>query len=329
MSERISSVGYPNENKNSENIIKIILLIVFVVLVCVIIYFICTPTRRPEQTPSCMSRPYFPRRTQITIPLNAIGGSSPSNDNKEQTGSETPSQEQGGENKEGFIHRRLNSVMYSENNRPEAHEDQMVDYSQVGQTLSQLNDDSNDKLFCDFNKDNMKSATDDKSYYMDKINSSRWKRGVCRQQANKQKDYNGQVSIEGVSTGNNRVNFNGISSLGTVKGDISFCEEPCEAAKQLQRLPPSKKGTEMFKHLNEATIDDRGYANPEMKEGFTTSASMITNKRLSGGQMDLSALTGTTWKKYNMNNPNNPFPPRLNIAEGHAQPLDYVSNPNW
>lgn len=228
---------------------------------------------------------------------------------------------------EGFIHRRLISAANSESNRP--NEGTRIDYNAINESLASVCKSSDGKLFCGFDKKAMKNATDSKTYYMDKINGSRWKRGICRQQQNKQRDYNGQVAVEGVGTGNNRVNYNGLSALGTVKGSVPECDDVSANAKQVNNLPVSKKGTEMFKYLDNATIDDRGYANPEAFEPTNTGGGLLSNARLAGGAMNLNALNGTMWKKYKPINPTSPFPAQLNIMEGKPAPFNFVANPNW
>lgn len=228
---------------------------------------------------------------------------------------------------EGFIHRRLMSTTNSEMNRP--NEAVKVDYKAVSDSLNSVCDASGGKLFNEFNNKEMKSATNDKAYYMDKINGTRWKRGLNRQQQNKQRDYNGQTSIEGVSTANNRVNYNGLSALGTVKGNIPNDDNITDNAKRVNNLPVSKKGTKMFKHLNNATIDDRGYAKPEAFTPTNEGGGLLTNSRLAGGAMNLNALDGTMWKKYKPINPTSPYPAEMNIMEGKPAPLTYEANPNW
>ena len=224
-------------------------------------------------------------------------------------------------NNEGFIHSRLISGINSENTRP--NEATRIDYKAINDSLVDVSKRSNGELFEEYNDKDMKNASNDKNYYMDKINGTRWKRGLYRQQQNKQNSYQNQTSIDGASTANNRVNYTGLSALGTVKGNVE------DSAQHVNNMKVSNKGTKMFKHLNNATIDDRGYAKPESFAPTNNGNGLLTNARLAGGAMNLNALNGTMWKKYKPINPTSPYPAEMNIMEGKPTPLTYESNTDW
>ena len=285
--------------RQQDVITKVIVGIVIFVFVCIIVYFICLS---------------FQPKPHVLYSGGLMVGSIDEQP-QEEANSLRPS--------EGFIHRRLVSAANSESNRP--NEGTRIDYKAVNDSLASVCDASDGKLFCGLDK----KASDSKTYYMDKINGTRWKRGICRQQQNKQREYNGQTSVEGVSIGNNRVNYNGLSALGTIKGSVPECDGVSDNAKRVNSLPASKKGTEMFKHLNNATIDDRGYANPEAFTPTNDGGGLLSNARLAGGAMNLNGLNGTMWKKYKPVDATSPFPAQMNIMEGRPAPFNFVSNPNW
>ena len=327
-------------NVSTDSFIKITLIIVFIILVCVVIYFICSNPRSKrsskytlygprfgsdmsdelEQEPTIPNAalPAIPVDPSMIMPLEATPPPAPA----------PAAATQGGDKKEGFTHRRLVAGFNGENIRP--NEGVRIDNDSIVESMKSVNEASDGKLFCGIDKpDKTKSARNDKTYYMDKVNGSRWKRGVCRQQQNKKRDYHQQSTVNGLSTANDRVNYTGLSSLGTVKGHVPECDNVRDAARQVHALPPTKKGTEMFRNLDDATLDDRGYANPEAFTPTNDGFGQISNMRMAGANMNLNALNGTMWKKHKVGNPTSPYPAELNIMEGHAAPFKYVANPDW
>jgi hypothetical protein len=83
--------------------------------------------------------------------------------------------------------------------------------------------------------------------------------------------------------------------------------------------------------MNPLTIDDRGEGvQPSAvpaAESFTPTISC--NSRLAGSSMNIEALTGSCFKKYDTESffeNNTPFPPKLNIMEGGPKVLKYKVN---
>ena len=212
--------------------------------------------------------------------------------------------------KEGFV--RPRSWAGAMRNRAVSGEN-MVDPRAIRESLRSVAEASDCKLFSNYCDSSNKSSNGSKEY-VQKLANSRYKRGILRQQmkGNDGRPYRDQKTVSGTSTANARVNYSGLGALGTVSE------------------PVTKKGTEMFKNLDCAIIDDRGYAKPEAFLPTTSNQALTTTSRLGGANMSLNALAGTTWKKFkDVKSPITPTRVEMEIMEGHSQPFSYEYNPNF
>ena len=278
--------SFGNDVIQSQWVVYTMMIVIIVALVIAIIYFACKPLR---PVPRC------------GVGLRGGGFMSEGFDKNSDSSSDTMNEE----DKENFVLPRAFAVA----NARRSDKDTRVDPCNVVRSLKDVAERSDGRFFDDFREvdTGMKSAKDSTKKCLDKLATQRMKRGLLRQSALKEEDYKAQSTVPGVSTANQRLNYNGMGSIGTTK---------------------VRNNNEMFKNLENVAIDDRGYAQPERFEPCGENSPLACNSRLCGVNMNLNAIAGTMLKKYRSGSVTNPQQEKLTLMNGGPQPLVYDANPD-
>lgn len=279
--------SFGNDVIQSQWLVYTMMIVIIVALVIAIIYFACKPLRPP--VPHC------------GVGLRGGGFITEGFDKNSDSSSDTMNEEE----KENFVLPRAFAVA----NARRSDKDTRVDPCNVVSSLKDVAERSDGRFFDDFREvdTGMKSAKDSTKKCLDKLATQRMKRGLLRQSALKEEDYKAQSTVPGVSTANQRLNYNGMGSIGTTK---------------------VRNNNEMFRNLENVAIDDRGYAQPERFEPCGENSPLACNSRLCGVNMNLNAIAGTMLKKYRSGSVTNPQQEKLTLMNGGPQPLVYDANPD-